>query len=79
MYTIEIAENPNTHPEILVEILKRNKNDYVSMYAARNPNTDPEILTEVLRRNNNDSVSRYNLIYLLYFTTLSYLCNCHKA
>ena len=58
-YTTEVAENPNTPPDILKEILGRGNDDEVSRWAANNPSCPPEILVEVLRRGNNDSVSRW--------------------
>jgi hypothetical protein len=51
--------NPNCPPEILVEVLKRRKDDYVSYYAVRNPNCPIEMLKEVLDRGNDDWISKY--------------------
>ena len=53
------ARSPNCPPEILVEVLKRGKNDWVSQNAAWNENCPPEILAEVLRRGKNDKVSQF--------------------
>jgi len=58
-YTLDIAKNPETNPEILTKILERGKNDDVSIYAAGNPNCPPEALTMVIQRGKNDSVSCY--------------------
>ncbi len=44
-----IAKNPNCPPELLVEILKRDKDDYVSCLAARNPNCPPRAKIEWMR------------------------------
>ena len=56
-YSEEVANDPNTDPEILARILRRGKSDWVSEIAARNPNCPSEALAEVLRRGNNDYVS----------------------
>jgi hypothetical protein len=42
---------------MLVEILRRGDNDYVSQYASKNPNCPPEMLVEVLKRGKDDYVS----------------------
>ena len=55
-YTVEVAETTKD-PSILINILRRNKDDIVSYYAASNPNCPPEILAEVLKRNKDDNVS----------------------
>jgi len=55
-YTEKTAKNTK-NPEILTKILRKNKDDCVSMAAADNPNCPPEILTEVLKRNKDDDVS----------------------
>ena len=57
-YNKEVAENPNTPPEMLTRILKMKKNDVVSQYAANNPNTPPEMLVEILKRENDNGVSQ---------------------
>ena len=40
--TIDEASNPNCPPELLAEVLRRGKDDYVSQNAAYNPNCPPE-------------------------------------
>jgi hypothetical protein len=55
--TLEMVNNPNCPPEILVEVLRMGKDDWVSRYAAKNHNCPPETLAEVLRRGNDDGVS----------------------
>src|SRR3989304_6478275 len=57
--TLEMVKDPNCPPELLTEVLRRGKDDWVSRYAANNPNVPPELLTEVLRRGKDDWVSRY--------------------
>jgi len=59
-YTLEIAGNPNTSPEILKKILEQGNNDLVSRIAASNPNCPVEALEMVLilEQGNNDLVSR---------------------
>ena len=59
-YTIEIARNPNTSPEILAKILSRGYNDVVSHFAALNHNCPPEALAMVLSRGNDDNVSCFS-------------------
>ena len=49
-------------PQILIEILRRGDDDFVSCYAAENPNCPIEMLVEILKRGNNDSVSRCAVI-----------------
>ena len=51
---MEVADNPNTPPEILT-ILARDEYWSVRYGVARNPNTPPEILT-ILARDENDYV-----------------------
>ena len=59
-YTIEIEVAKTTKdPNILTEILKRNKDDYVSCSAAENPSCPPEALAEVLKRNKDNNVSYF--------------------
>jgi hypothetical protein len=58
LYSEEVART-TTDPKILIDILRRGNNDWVSYYAAQNPNCPPEILAEVLRRGNDDGVSYY--------------------
>ena len=53
----EIAEDPNTSPEILKETLK-NDNKYLAGIAAKNPNCPPEALAEVLKKGENDYISQ---------------------
>jgi len=57
-YTVEVAETTKD-PKILTDILRMDKNDWVSRSASRNPNTPPEVLAEVLRRGKDDNVSYY--------------------
>ncbi|GAH30647.1 unnamed protein product, partial [marine sediment metagenome] len=52
-----IARDPNTPPDVLREILQRDKNNGASYYAAENPNCPPDTLREVLQRGKNDQVS----------------------
>ena len=56
-YTIEEIQNTKDS-EVLAEVLRREKDDYVSRYASLNPNCPPEILTEILKRGRNDGVSK---------------------
>ena len=51
-------ENPNCSPELLAEVVRRGKNDWVSWSAVNNPNCPPEALAEVLRKGKDDGVSR---------------------
>jgi len=44
-------------PKILVDILRRGIDDFVSQRAAQNINCPPEMLMEILRRGKNDNVS----------------------
>jgi hypothetical protein len=57
--TAEMVLDPNRPPEILAEVLRREKDDWVSIYAVQNPNCPPEALAEVLRRGKDNEVSRY--------------------
>ncbi len=57
-YNAEIADNPNTHPDILRKILERGKGDDVSQYAAKNINCPSDALKMVLERGKDDWVSR---------------------
>ena len=50
---INIARNPNTPVETLVE-LSRNEDVYIRMRVADNPNTPVETLIELSRDNDND-------------------------
>jgi len=52
------ASSPNCPKELLVEVLKREKNDNISYWVARNSNCPKEILVEILRREKDDYVSR---------------------
>jgi len=56
-YTIKVARDPNTSPEILAKILSRGKSDDVSYFALENPNCPPEALAKVLRMGNDDPIS----------------------
>ena len=56
-YTLEIAGNPNTSPEILKKILEQGNNDLVSRCAVKNPNCPAYLLEMVLKRGKNDDVS----------------------
>ena len=51
------ARNPNCPPEVLTKILRRWKDDDVSIFASINPSCPSEVLAEVLRRGRNDGVS----------------------
>jgi len=52
------AQNTDCPPEMLEEILRREKeHDTVAYYAAINPSCPPEMLAEILRRGGNDGVS----------------------
>ena len=56
----ELQEIRNTKDsEALEIILRRGRDDAVSLYAAKNPNCSSEALGEVLRRGRNDWVSRH--------------------
>ena len=55
-YTEKIAKNTKD-PEILMDILKRGKDNWISRSAASNKNCPPEILAEVLKRGNDDWIS----------------------
>jgi len=57
-YTGEVAQTTKD-PKILTDILRMDKNDWVSYFASSNPNTPPEILTDILRRGKDDDVSRF--------------------
>jgi hypothetical protein len=57
-YNEEVAKMTKD-PQILIDILRKGKDDYISQMAAMNPNCPPEILTEVLRRKRDDTVSFY--------------------
>ena len=48
-YTVEIARDTKD-PKILTDILRKNKSDLVSRYAALNTNCPPEILVEEIGR-----------------------------
>ena len=48
-YTIGIAKNPNTPPDILRKILERGNNDYISRSAAENTNCPPDALIKWMR------------------------------
>ena len=56
-YTEEVAQNPNTSPDILKKILERGNDEKVSWNAAKNPNCPTDVLRMVLERGNNDLVS----------------------
>jgi hypothetical protein len=55
--TSEMVQDPNCPPEILAEVLRRGKEDVISMYAAGNINCPPEILAEVLRKGESNQIS----------------------
>ena len=42
--SLSAVENPNCPPEALAEVLKRDKDDWVSRFAAQNPNCPTEAL-----------------------------------
>ena len=50
--------NPNCPPEILAEVLRREKDDPYSWHAVYNSSCTPEMLAEVLERGKDDYVSR---------------------
>ncbi len=65
---LEIAENPNSCPDILRKILKRGKNNWASGYnseyvmiicclAAQNPNCPQDLLRKILERGKDDYIS----------------------
>ena len=49
-YTVEIAKDPNTSPEILKKILERGNDDEVSRLAALSPNCPIEVFKMILER-----------------------------
>ena len=51
------ARNSNCSSEVLVGILNKGKDDYISCWVVENPKCSPEILEEVLRRGKSDGVS----------------------
>jgi len=51
------ASNRDIPPEVLAEVLRRGKDDFISWFAAKNLNTPPEALAEVLRRGKDNKVS----------------------
>jgi hypothetical protein len=57
MITIEQAQNPNTDPKLLAEVLSRGKDDWVSQWAAYNPNCPPQALAEVIGRGKDNVVT----------------------
>jgi len=55
--TLKMVQDPNCNPEILAEVMRRGKDDWVSRYASLNENCPSEALTEVLRKGKDDVVS----------------------
>ena len=55
---IDIAVT-TSDPNILTEMIRREKNDYATRHAVSNRFCPPEILTEVIRRGLDDLVSKY--------------------
>ena len=56
-YTEEIADNINTNPKILWDILKEGNDDFISEKAALNPNCTSKILENILKRKRKSYVS----------------------
>jgi len=68
MYSKKLTESwyiakSTQDPNLLIEILRKNKNDMPAQYAAQNPNCPPEILIEILQREKNDEVSYYAALH----------------
>ena len=57
-YTNEIAKETKD-PKILIDILRKENDDFISCYAVQNPNCPPEMLVEILRNRNTDTISKY--------------------
>lgn len=56
-YNLEVAEDPNTSPDILKMILKKGRGGMTPCLAACNPNCPSDALKMVLERGKDDNVS----------------------
>ena len=56
-YTLEIADDTRTSPEILKKILEKGNNDFISRNAAHNKNCPASALEMVLKRGYDDAIS----------------------
>ena len=61
-YTEDIAKEEiasrTKDPEILIDILREGKDDYISRCAAQNPNCPKEMLVEIFRKGKDSCISR---------------------